>query len=252
MDEASWGLPGALVTPEIPEADSYCATPLSMLLETAAARDPDAIALASLTRSLSYADLLRLARNAACAVAERVPPGEAVACVLPRQPENIAALLGCLMTDRPCLIVEANDPAERRNALLAAAAPSLLLTLEPTPSPCPVLTLDAALAAHDRAWLPDLAWDPDAPFAVHFTSGSDPDSQRGSCCRHGRCCIAVCKRRKSSRRRRRQGSHIPTFPPRAPDCPLCLGYSRAAAASCSSISRATGRVPRSACWNARR
>jgi non-ribosomal peptide synthetase component F len=172
LDDASWGLSGVLTTPEFLDADTFCSTPPLDLLRSAAARDPAAVALAGLTVALSYADVLRLAQNAARAVAERVPPGAAVACLASRRPDHIAALLGCLIAGRPCLVIDANDPIERRDALLAEAAPSLVLAVEPSSFPCPVLTFADALAGPDQTWRPDHVWDPDAPFAIHFTSGS--------------------------------------------------------------------------------
>jgi acyl-CoA synthetase (AMP-forming)/AMP-acid ligase II len=172
IDDASWGLPGALTTPAMPEAEPFCTTPLLTLLQAAAAPDMEAIAVASLTTRLSYRDLLRLAQNAACAIAELVPPREAVACLLPRHPESIAGLLGCLIAGRPCMVLDPSDPVERQAALLQDAAPALLLAPGPVPYPGLVLTLGEALSGPDRPWRPDHEWDADAPFAIHFTSGS--------------------------------------------------------------------------------
>ena len=172
LDDTIWGLPGALTTPPLPGAGAFCATPLVELLRVAAARAPEAIAVTGVSASLNYRDLLRLAENAAGAVAERVPLGRAVAWLARRQPDAIAALLGCLISGRPCLVLDANDPPERHAAVLADAAPSLLIAAGPLPGAHPVLTVDTALSGPDRSWRPDHVWDPDAPFAIHFTSGS--------------------------------------------------------------------------------
>jgi acyl-coenzyme A synthetase/AMP-(fatty) acid ligase len=171
-DDLSWSVPGALVTPVLPGAEAFCARPLSDLLSAAAARDPAAIALTGLNDHLSYRDLWRLVNNAARAVAERVAPKEAVACLLPRRPDSIAVMLGCLIAGRPCMIIDAFDPPERRQALLADAAPALVISTEPVACVCPRLSPDAVLSGLDRTWTPDQVWDPDAPFAIHFTSGS--------------------------------------------------------------------------------
>ena len=171
-DDAIWGVPGALVTPPLPEAETFCATPLLDLLRAAAAPDPNAIALSGLTSELRFGDLLRLAENVACAVAERARPGEAVACVLPRRPDSVAAMLGCLIAGRPCMIVEAFDPPERTHAVLADAAPALVLSDRPVAGALPYLSLNSALSGPDRTWTPDHIWGPDAPFGIHFTSGS--------------------------------------------------------------------------------
>ena len=126
-DETLWGLPGATVEGSLPGAEAFSATPLLTLLRASTALDPEAIALVSRTASLCYADLLRLARNAACAIAERVPPDQTVACLLPRSPEGVAALLGCLISGRLCMVLDQANPAERQALLLADARPGLLL-----------------------------------------------------------------------------------------------------------------------------
>jgi acyl-CoA synthetase (AMP-forming)/AMP-acid ligase II len=171
-DDASWGPTGALATPAIAGAETFCTTPVLDLMRSAAALNPDAIAVSGLIGGLSFRDLLRMAETTACAVAERTRPGDAVAWMLPRRPENIAVLLGCLISGRPCVIVDASDPPERRAALLADAAPALVLTTETSAVACSVLGPDAALSGPDRRWRPDHVSDPDAPFAIHFTSGS--------------------------------------------------------------------------------
>jgi acyl-CoA synthetase (AMP-forming)/AMP-acid ligase II len=172
MNDGSWGLRGALATEMRPENESLCATPLLDLLRAAAALDPEAIAVTSTTASLSYGALLRSAEQVAHAVAARTNPGQAVACIVGRQPNGIAALLGCLIAARPCMVIDPADPAERREALLRDASPELLLVAERSEFPIPVLTLEAALAEPHRPWRPETDWDADAPFAIHFTSGS--------------------------------------------------------------------------------
>jgi non-ribosomal peptide synthetase component F len=173
-DESIWGLPGAIVGPAMPGAEAFSTTPILDLLRASAARDPDAVALVGQTGSLRYADLLRLAQNVACAVAGLVPPGQTVACLLPRSPEGVAGLLGCLIAGRLCMVLDPDQPAERQAALLADGAPAALMLAAPLPFPfpAPVLMLSDALAGPDREWHADGDWDPDAPFAVYFTSGS--------------------------------------------------------------------------------
>src|SRR5258708_3089777 len=128
----------------------FCTTPMLDLLRSAATLDPDAIAVTGLAGGLSFRDLLRMAETAACAVAERTRPGDAMAWMLPRRPENIAVLPGCLISGRPRVIVDASDPPERRAALLTDVAPSLVLTTETSAVACPVLSPDAALSGPDR------------------------------------------------------------------------------------------------------
>jgi acyl-CoA synthetase (AMP-forming)/AMP-acid ligase II len=170
----TWGLPGAKRGPCVPGADAFCARPVHELLQEAAVRAPQAIALVSRASSLTYSELLRLAQNAAAAIAALVPPDQPVACVLSRTPEAMAGLLGCLMSGRLCMVLNPANPVERQAMLLDDAAPAALLLDKPLgfPNATPVLTLDAALSGPGGTWRPDRHWDPDAPFAVHFTSGS--------------------------------------------------------------------------------
>jgi acyl-coenzyme A synthetase/AMP-(fatty) acid ligase len=179
-DQTIWGLPGTILAQAIPDAEAFSTTPLLDLLRAGAARDPEAIALVGQTASLNYADLLRGARNVACAVAEHVPPRQALACLVPSTPEGVAGLLGCLIAGRLCVVLDPAYPADRHAAVLQEVAPAMLILAEPLPFAhgIPVLALRDVLAgpACDGylapAWQPDHAWDPDAPFAVYFTSGS--------------------------------------------------------------------------------
>src|SRR5260221_6119796 len=91
-DEDIWGLPGAIMAPPIPGTEAFSTTPLLELLRAGAAHDPEAIALVGQSTSLSFAEVLRLAQNAAWAVAALVPVGQPVACVLPRTPRAMAGL----------------------------------------------------------------------------------------------------------------------------------------------------------------
>jgi len=169
-----WGLPGAKVGAPMHGAEAFSTTSVFDLLRDATARAPGAIALSGQNSSLTYSDMFRLARNSAAAVAAMVPPGGSVACLLPRTPEAIAGLLGCLMSGRLCMVLNLLSPSQRLADLLADAAPDALLLDQPLPFPhaAPALRLQAALAGPDRDWRPDHPWDPDAPFVVHFTSGS--------------------------------------------------------------------------------
>jgi non-ribosomal peptide synthetase component F len=171
-DETIWGLPGAHTEPPIPDAEGFSATPLPGLLRAGVAIDPQAVALVGERGSLTYGDLWRLAGNVAGAIAARVPAGHPVACLLPRTPEGIAGVIGCLISGRLCMVLDPANPAERQVALLADAAPAALLATGSLPfaHAAPELALADAMA--DRDWHADSDWDPDAPLAVHFTSGS--------------------------------------------------------------------------------
>lgn len=173
-NETIWGVAGATIAASCPEVDALSTRSLLDLLRAGAAHDPTAIALVSQTSSLRYEDILGLAQRAAFAVAQLVPLGQAVACVLPRTPEAMAGLLGCLLAGRLCLVLDLAQPVDRLAVALADAAPAALMLAEPLPfeTTAPVLMLRDAMAGPDRDWHPEHDWDPDAPFAVYFTSGS--------------------------------------------------------------------------------
>lgn len=173
-DDAIWGLPGAKVAECHKGAEAFCETPLLELLRRGAAYDPDAVALVGRSGALRYSELLRIAQNTATALAERIAPGEAVACLVPRRPEAIAALIGSLISGRVCLILDPANPALRQRDLLSDLAPAALLLAEAAPLPydAPALMLADVLAGPDRIWRPDAAPDPDMPLSVHMTSGS--------------------------------------------------------------------------------
>ena len=173
-DDAIWGLPGAKVAEPRKGAETFSETPLWELLCRGAAHDPDAVALVGRSGALRYGELLRIAQNTAAALAERIAPGEAVACLLPRRPDAIAALIGCLISGRVCLVLNPANPALRQRDLLMDLAPAafLLAEMPPLRYDAPTLMLADVLAGRDRIWRPDAAPDPDAPLSVHMTSGS--------------------------------------------------------------------------------
>src|SRR5205823_12982483 len=173
-DDTIWGLPGAKVAERREGIETFCETPLLELLRQGAANDPDAVALVGRSGALRYSDLLRIAQNTPATLAGRIAPGEAVACLLPRRPEAIAALIGCLISGRVCLVLDPANPALRQRELLMDLAPAALLLAEmpPLQYDAPALMLADVLAGRDRIWRPDAAPDPDAPLSVHMTSGS--------------------------------------------------------------------------------
>ena len=185
LDDSLWGVPGAATGPPLAGAETFITTSLYDLLRAVAKRAPDAIALTSQTDSLTYAKLFRLARNTAAAIAAVVPAGRPVACMLARTPEAVCGLLGCLISGRLTMILNpanpaersaANpaNPAERSAAMLEDACPAALLCDQDLAfrHAVPVVSLRAVVSGRDQDWRPSHVWDPDAPFVVHFTSGS--------------------------------------------------------------------------------
>jgi non-ribosomal peptide synthetase component F len=173
-DETIWSLSGARVDAPFPDAEAFCSASLLDLLRAGATHDPAAIALVNEAASLRYDEMLRLANRVACVVAGLVPPNRSIACLLPRTPQAMAGLLGCLLSGRLCMVMDPAHPIQRQEAVLLDAAPYALLLAEPVPFPFagPVLLLRDALAVpvDEGDWVPD--WNPDAPFVVYFTFGS--------------------------------------------------------------------------------
>ena len=169
-----WGIPGLRTAEPLPGHDALATRPLLELLTEAAARAPDADALVSRATRMSYATLLDLARRTAAAIGDAVPEGQAVACLLSEAPAAFAGLLGCLISGRPCLVIDPKHPAGRLARMLDDARPAAILTDLPTAAPpaCRVLDLAQVQMAGHPSWRPRHPWDPDAPFAVYYTSGS--------------------------------------------------------------------------------
>ncbi|KJY25495.1 AMP-binding protein, partial [Streptomyces sp. NRRL S-495] len=102
-------------------------------------------------------------------------PGTVVALALPRSAETVVALLAVLRSGAASLPLDAEYPADRTAAMLADAAPGLVLTDEGWPLPgllagLPVLPVRGPRpeAAPSPAAAPDLA---DAAYVI-YTSGS--------------------------------------------------------------------------------
>src|SRR2546421_12099120 len=101
-DDAIWGLPGAKVAEPRKGAETFSETPLWELLCRGAAHDPDAVALVGRSGALRYGDMLRIAKNTAAALAERIAPGEAGSCPFGRAAGPLAAPLPCPSACRGC------------------------------------------------------------------------------------------------------------------------------------------------------
>lgn len=175
LDPSFPPIPNLLLAAPLPGAAAFSATPPLDLLRQAAARWPDAVALAGSSGNVSFAALLAGMAKVAAAVAAVVPPGRAMACLVPQTPQGLVGMLGCLVSGRICLMLNPTEPDDRLAALLADAAPAALLLSAPRVMPLglPVLSLPALLDGPAVPFPERTApWDPDAPLSVHFTSGS--------------------------------------------------------------------------------
>ncbi|HEX2316109.1 MAG TPA: amino acid adenylation domain-containing protein [Thermomonospora sp.] len=110
------------------------ATTLAGLFETQAARTPDALAVISEDRRVTYAQLDRRASALARTLRGRgVRPDDVVAVAVPRSAELVVALLGVLKAGAAYLPIDPDYPAERREFMLADSAARTVLTLADVP-----------------------------------------------------------------------------------------------------------------------
>lgn len=151
------------------------------LFHTAAAAQPDKVAVDDGTRALSYGQLANAAAALAARIATTVPPGGLVAILVPVDARFPVALLGCMLAGRGLAAVDPNYPDEYIAASLKVAGPAAIVV-------APETVLDGAAArltridlpAPDAASLPRglppepalVPMDPDSVGLVMFTSGS--------------------------------------------------------------------------------
>ncbi|MEU4565043.1 amino acid adenylation domain-containing protein [Micromonospora sp. NPDC023956] len=136
-------------------------------------RDPEAVAVVSGARTLTYRDLdVRVRRVATALTAAGVLAGQPVAVLLPRGPDVVVALLACARVGAVYCPMSVADPADRLHLLLDRLRPALALTdaatagrLPAVPAPLAVLDGDRWPAAGPAATLDDVA------YVIH-TSGS--------------------------------------------------------------------------------
>lgn len=113
------------------KGESIASPPRSVLdrfIEQASLR-PHAEAIVSSDVSVSYRELLALARNLGSRlVSANVKPGQIIAIYLPRSSEAIVAILGVLFSGAAYLILDIAAPPARNTNLLKDAKPALLIT----------------------------------------------------------------------------------------------------------------------------
>ncbi|HET6709324.1 amino acid adenylation domain-containing protein [Amycolatopsis sp.] len=148
-------------------------------------RSPDAPALLfadtarNRVESLTYAELNARANRLARVLLEAgIRPGQPVAIALPRSPAVPVALLAVLKAGAAYLPVDPGYPAARIEAMLADAAPALVLTdrAHAAGLPGPLLVLDdpatAEAVAAAGAGDPEVPLTADSASYVLYTSGS--------------------------------------------------------------------------------
>ncbi|GCB44746.1 non-ribosomal peptide synthetase [Streptomyces sp. NL15-2K] len=146
-----------------------------------AAENPAAPAVLAPGNALSFGELT--ARAAALAETLRAggcAPGERVAVVMDKGPEQVIAVLGVLAAGGVYLPIDAGQPAARRDRILADAGVRVALVQDGTEAasdlPVQAVTVTAAVDTADEAASggPHAAGsvEPDAPAYVIYTSGS--------------------------------------------------------------------------------
>ncbi|WP_338932443.1 amino acid adenylation domain-containing protein [Streptomyces netropsis] len=123
---------------------------LTALLESAAARHPEAVAVKDRTRSLTYGELHERAnRLAHLLIGRGAGPERTVGLLLPRSADTIVAMLAVLKTGAAYLPLDPAYPAERLRYMIDDARPGCVLTdtvdtgRDLGDLPAPLLALDA-------------------------------------------------------------------------------------------------------------
>ncbi|MGC5038557.1 non-ribosomal peptide synthase/polyketide synthase [Streptomyces sp. DT190] len=125
---ATAGPSAAGTVPPTPDGDVHGHLPLGELFTRRVRHDPHAPALTDGRRTWSYGELARRAgRLAAHLCASGAGPERAVALILPRSMELIAAELAVALTGAAFLPVDPGYPTERQALMLADAAPAVVL-----------------------------------------------------------------------------------------------------------------------------
>ncbi|WP_369362677.1 amino acid adenylation domain-containing protein [Streptomyces sp. CG4] len=137
-----------------------------------AAHTPDRPAVIAPGATLSYADLaVRATAVAEHLQAEGCAPGERVAVVMDKGPEQVVAVLGTLLAGAVYLPVDTAQPPLRRAAILTDAGVRHVLTQSWVDTGGPAIAVDT-LAPAPRAAEPGQDGAPDAAAYVIYTSGS--------------------------------------------------------------------------------
>ncbi|MBF6241071.1 amino acid adenylation domain-containing protein [Nocardia otitidiscaviarum] len=118
-----------------------------LLHEACFGQRPDAVALVHEGGEVTYGELT----DRALRIAATLPPHQVIAISLPKGPDQIAAVLGVLAAGSAYLPIGGDQPAARRERVLAAAGADIVIDdierfLAPAPAAAPVPTAPDALA----------------------------------------------------------------------------------------------------------
>ncbi len=159
-----------------PSGDAHPPTTLVTLWEDSVRQWPEAVAVVSGERRLSYRELDALATRAASRLVgeHRVAPGDLIALLLEPSEHMIAAILGVLKAGAAYVPIDPANPAERIRALVKdARAKVLIADSAPVSATAPVVTVEALFARASATSAVSLAAPlPESLAYVIYTSGS--------------------------------------------------------------------------------
>ncbi|MBV6697770.1 non-ribosomal peptide synthetase [Kitasatospora aureofaciens] len=178
-DDGRWDAPEAVPLPAWQAEERRAANdtasplpdaPLHHAFFAHAARTPDRPAVIGPRGTVTYGELA----GRAAAVAEALSvagctPGERVAIVMDKGPEQVVAVLGTLLAGAAYLPVDTVQPPLRRAAILADAGVRQVLTQSWTDAGPDAISVDELKPAEPPLIVPGA---PDAPAYVIYTSGS--------------------------------------------------------------------------------
>jgi mycobactin phenyloxazoline synthetase len=182
-DDAAWDAPRVSVLParqrEARAAVTTATIASGRMLHDGffdtAARQPDAPAVFAESGDLTYAQLRRQALAVAATLrAAGLPDGGTVAVLGPKTAEQVPALLGIHAAGGVYLPIGADQPAERAQRIIAAAAVDIALVCgtEVPDLAVPAMTVDEAIVQGSESEFDSLTGDPHRIAYVLFTSGS--------------------------------------------------------------------------------
>jgi acyl-coenzyme A synthetase/AMP-(fatty) acid ligase/thioesterase domain-containing protein/acyl carrier protein len=143
------------------------------LVRRVAERQPAAVAVVEGEMRTTYGELVDEAAVLSSRIAAAAQPGEPVGLLLPNNGAYPVALVACLASGRPAIVLDRDYPEERNRLILAhSGTKAIVLRDGDDPNGLPAVRLggDASVTA-EADWIAPV-FDPDAVAVVVYTSGS--------------------------------------------------------------------------------